>query len=91
MWTVLEHRMKAAKIIGKAPKQVQKKYELWKLVVKVEGPMALRSMTGFKDHALTGEWKGCRSSYLNDQYRVIYSIEAETVTVFVEKIGPHNY
>ena len=91
MWTVLEHRTKAAKVIDRAPPQVQRKYTGWKQLVEQDGPFELRRLPGYKDHALKGSWEGYRSSYLSDQYRVIYSIEQETVTVFVEQIGPHDY
>ena len=91
MWTVLEHRTKATKVIDRAPLQVRRKYTAWKQVVEQNGPFALRRLPGYKDHALKGSWEGCRSSCLNDQYRVIYSAEQETVTVFVEQIGPHDY
>jgi len=91
MWIVREHKSKATKVIDKAPKQVQEKYENWKQLVKCDGPSALRKIPGFHDEALEGKWKGCRSSRLNDQYRVIYSIHRKEVTVYVEKAGPHKY
>ncbi|MFA4875599.1 MAG: type II toxin-antitoxin system mRNA interferase toxin, RelE/StbE family [bacterium] len=91
MWTVLEHRTKATRVIDSAPLQVQRKYTVWKQIVQRDGPFELRKLPGFKDHALKGRWEGYRSSYLNDQYRVIYNIEKETVTVFVEQVGPHDY
>ena len=91
MWIVKEHKIKATKVIDKAPIQVQKKYTLWKQIIVQDGPLAVRKIGGFCDEPLSGEWKGCRSSRLNDKYRVMYRTEEEIVTVFVEKIGPHNY
>lgn len=91
MWRVIEHRTKATKVIDKAPVQVQRKYTVWKQLVEQDGPYVLRKLSGFKDHALKGNWGGYRSSYLNDQYRVIYCIEDNEVTVVVEQIGPHDY
>lgn len=91
MWRVVEHRTKAAKIIDKAPIQVRKKYTLWKQLIEQDGPYAVRKLTGFKDHALKGNWEGYRSSYLNDQYRVIYVIKESEVAVIVEQVGPHDY
>ena len=91
MWSIFEHKTKAAKIINKAPKQVREKYEFWKHLMGGSGPEAIKKFSGFRDHALRGKWDGSRSSYLNDQYRVIYIVEKETVGVFVQKIGPHDY
>lgn len=91
MWTVLEHKTKAEKVLDKAPKQVREKYEFWKEMMERDGPQKVRFFKGFKDEALKGEWKGCRSSRLNDQYRVIYSIDKKKVEIFVEKVGPHDY
>lgn len=91
MWKVIEHRIKATKIIDKAPVQVQRKYTVWKQLVEQDGPYALRKLPGFNDHALKGKWEGYRSSYLSNQYRVIYYIEEKEVTVIVEQVGPHNY
>ncbi len=90
-WLVVEHGTKAAKVIDRAPKQVQEKYEFWKELMQCQGPEAVRKLPGFRDHPLRGRWRGCRSSSLNAQYRVIYRIEYETMTVFVDKIGPHDY
>lgn len=91
MWKVIEHQTKAKKIINKAPKQVQRKYTIWKQLVESEGPTALRLIKGYRDHALKGTWEGYRSSSLNDQYRVIYLVKEMEITILVEQIGPHNY
>lgn len=89
-WRILENSS-AQKVILRAPLQVRQKYEFWKEQIEDEGPMGVRKWKGFYDHLLKGEWRGYRSSYLNRQYRVIYRIEMEIRTVFVEGIGPHNY
>ncbi len=91
MWKVIEHQTKATRIIDKSPKQVRSKYTFWKQLVEQDGPYAVRKIKGFRDHALNGDWKGYRSSSLNDQYRVIYAIEEKKITVVVEQIGPHDY
>jgi addiction module RelE/StbE family toxin len=91
MWKVIEHRTKAKKVIDKAPKQVQRKYTIWKQLVEKDGPLSLRPIKGYRDHALKSSWEGYRSSSLNDQYRVIYAIQEQEVTVVVEHIGPHDY
>jgi len=89
-WRILES-VYAQKIISRAPLQVRQKYEFWKEQIEDDGPMGIRKWKGFYDHLLKGVWEGYRSSYLNKQYRVIYRIETENRTVFVERIGPHNY
>ena len=90
MWHILEHK-KLNRIISKLPLQVVKKYELWKSIVFRHGPDKLREFPGFHDEKLKGELEGKRSSRLNLQYRVIYSIEKESITVYVLDITPHKY
>ena len=81
MWDVLEHR-KVAKSLAAAPVEVRKRYEKWKDIVAIRG---------FNDEALSGKWKGFRSSRLNIQYRVIYQVHRDQVLVQVEKVTPHDY
>jgi len=65
--------------------------ELWKDIVFRHGPEKLREFPGFHDEKLKGERKGQRSSRLSFQYRVIYRVERDIVTVFVLEITPHKY
>ena len=90
MWHIKEHR-NIDKTIAKLPAQVIKKYELWKDIVFRHGPDKLKEFSGFHDEKLKGDLEGKRSSRLNIQYRVIYIIENEIVTVFVIDITPHKY
>ena len=90
MWHIREHH-NLHKIIAKLPLQVVKKYELWKDIVFRHGPDKLREFPGFHDEKLKGELEEQRSSRLNIQYRVIYSIEKEIVSVYVVDITPHKY
>ena len=90
MWHIREHH-NLDKLIAKLPLQVVKKYELWKDIVFRHGPDKLREFPGFHDEKLKGEFEGQRSSRLNIQYRVIYSIEKEIVSVYVIDITPHKY
>ena len=90
MWTVYEHR-KVAKSLAAAPVEVQKRYEKWKDIVAISGPQGLKEIRGFRDEALSGQWKGFRSSRLNIQYRVIYMVQKDQVFVDVQKITPHDY
>ena len=84
---------RALKAIDRAPGQVRKKYELWQNLIEESGPLAVRvnNVPGFRDHALIGDWSGFRSSYLNKQYRVIYSIDEGDRCVGVQRVGPHDY
>ena len=90
MWHIKEHR-NIDKTIAKLPVQVIKKYELWKDIVFRHGPDKLKEFPGFHDEQLKGDLKGKRSSRLNIQYRVIYVVENEIVSIFVIDITPHKY
>lgn len=90
MWEINEHR-DIQKICRKLPLQVVKKYELWKEIVFRHGPEKLREFPGFRDESLAGELEGQRSSRLSLQYRVIYLVEREVVTVYVLTVTPHKY
>ena len=90
MWRIQEHRS-LDKIIEKLPLQVVKKYELWKDIVFRHGPEKLREFPGFHDEKLKAELEGQRSSRLNIQDRVIYSVEKDIITVYVIDITPHKY
>jgi addiction module RelE/StbE family toxin len=90
MWQVLEHR-RVVRRLAKTPVEILKRYEKWKDIVAISGPQGLRSIKGFRDEALGGEWKGHRSSRLGDQFRVIYRVEAQSVVVDVIDLTAHDY
>ncbi len=90
MWKVHESK-RAQKNIERLPLYIQEKYYLWKTVVIASSPTGLFNNAGYKDHALSGEWEGCRSSRLNQQFRVIYSIEWDGVYVDVHDVNAHDY
>jgi len=90
MWEVFEHR-RTARQLKKLPIEILKRYEKWKDIVSVSGPAGLRMIRGFNDETLRGDWKGHRSSRLNDQYRVIYRIERNEVRVEVVSVTAHDY
>ena len=90
MWEIFEHR-RTARQLKKLPIEILKRYEKWKDIVSVSGPAGLRMIRGFNDEALNGDWKGHRSSSLNEQYRVIYRIERNEVLVEVVSITAHDY
>lgn len=90
MWYVKEHR-DIGKTCRRLPLEIVKKYELWKDIIFRHGPKKLKEFPGFHDEALQGERKGERSSRLSLQYRVIYAVQPDVLTVFVSAITPHEY
>ena len=90
MWEVFEHRRVSGKL-RRLPAELLKRYEKWKDIVRISGPMGLRRIKGFCDEALRGEWKGCRSSRLSQQYRVIYRVERNEIQVRVIDLTAHDY
>ena len=90
MWEVLEHR-RVWKKLQRLPIEVLKRYEKWKDIVRTSGPQGLRLIRGFHDEALRGEWKGHRSSRLIQQYRVVYHVLANEVSVQVIDVTAHDY
>ena len=90
MWRIREHRG-IAKTCRKLPEAVAKKYELWKNIIFRHGPEKLKEFPGFHDEKLKGERAGQGSSRLSLQYRVIYAVKRDIVTVLVLEITPHNY
>jgi plasmid maintenance system killer protein len=90
MWIIQEH-IGVRKCCERAPKEVVRKYELWKDIVFRHGLEKLNEFPGFHDEKLRGQRKNQRSSRLNLQYRVIYTVNRDTVTVFVLEITPHKY
>jgi addiction module RelE/StbE family toxin len=90
VWQVWEHR-RVDNQLAKTPREVLKRYEKWKDIVQLSGPPGLRLIRGFHDEALSGEWKGFRSSRLGDQWRVIYRVATDQLTFYVESVTPHDY
>jgi hypothetical protein len=90
MWTIVEAR-DAAKAIDKLPQQVAERYALWCAIVRQSGPAGLRLIKSFHDEKLSGKLVTLRSSRLSGQWRVLYRIRANVVTVQVERITPHDY
>jgi addiction module RelE/StbE family toxin len=90
MWEVYEHR-RVSRQLDRLPIDVLKRYEKWKDIVVVSGPQGLRLIKGLRDEPLKGEWKGHRSSRLNDRYRVLYRVERERILVEVVSVTAHDY
>jgi plasmid maintenance system killer protein len=90
MWTILEAR-DAAKALDTLPPQVAEKYAFWCAIVRMSGPNGLRAIKSFHDEKLSGKLAHLRSSRLNQQWRVLYRVEADVVIVYVEDVTPHDY
>jgi mRNA-degrading endonuclease YafQ of YafQ-DinJ toxin-antitoxin module len=90
MWRIEEHR-RLDKQIASVPKDIVKRYEKWKDIASISGPPGLRLVKGFNDEALSGRWKGYRSSRLGLQWRVIYSTIPEDLLFQVASITAHDY
>ena len=73
------------------PRDILKRYEKWKDIAMLSGPPGLRLIKGFHDEALSGEWKGFRSSRLGIQYRVIYKVMPDQQLYQVVSLTAHDY
>jgi addiction module RelE/StbE family toxin len=91
MWIVLESRDADKSLSKSVPKEVLKRYEKWKDIVRMSGPQGLRLIKGFHDESLAGRWKGHRSSRLGIQWRVIYKVKSSLITIEVVEVNPHDY
>ncbi len=91
MWQIEEHRRVDKQLGGSVPLEVLKRYEKWKDIARLTGPPGLRAIKGFHDEALSGEWKGHRSSRLGLQWRVIYCVVANVLLIQVVQVTPHDY
>jgi plasmid maintenance system killer protein len=90
MWRIEEHRRVDRQLAG-APLEVLKRYEKWKDIAGISGPPGLRLIKGFHDEALSGQWKGYRSSRLGIQWRVIYRVVGEVLLIEVVSVTVHDY
>jgi len=90
MWSVAEHR-RVEKQLDSVPQEILKRYEKWQDIAMISGPPGLRAIKGFHDEALSGEWKGHRSSRLGIQFRVIYRVVAANQLFEVVSITAHDY
>ncbi|MEK6662319.1 MAG: type II toxin-antitoxin system mRNA interferase toxin, RelE/StbE family [Pseudomonadota bacterium] len=91
MWQIEEHRRVDKQLSGAVPIEVLKRYEKWKDIARLSGPPGLRAIKGFHDEALSGEWKGHRSSRLGLQWRLIYRVAANVLLIQVVQVTAHDY
>lgn len=77
-----------------APRLIQKA-EAWIEEAKVKGLAYVRNQSkeeaakGYKPHPLTGAKKGLDSIWLNDTYRMTYTIDKKTKTIHIDDITRH--
>ena len=90
MWEIYEHR-RVTRQLKRLPVEILKRYEKWKDIVTISGPRGLGAIRGLRDEALRGELRGHRSSRLGGQYRIIYRIAEEEVSVMVIDPSAHEY
>ena len=90
MWRIEEHR-RIDKQVASVPNEVLKRYEKWKDIASISGPPGLLLIKGFHDEALSGSWKGYRSSRLGLQWRVIYMVIPKELFFQVASITGHEY
>lgn len=90
MWQIFEHR-RVDKQCAAVPQEILKRYEKWKDIAAISGPLGLRQIAGFHDETLSGAWKGHRSSRLGTQYRVIYRVLPDELIFQVMAITAHDY
>ena len=65
----------------------------WAQTIIDQGPESLQAAPSiWADHALSGEWRGCRASSFSNRGRIIYRVERQIVTVVVIRITTtHDY
>ena len=90
MWRILKHHQVEKDLSARVPAEILKRYEKWKDIASLSGPPGLRAIKGFHDEALSGEWKGHRSSRLNERWRVIYRVVSHLLLVQVVRVTPHD-
>jgi len=90
MWHVFEHKA-VAKSLKTTPRDITIKYEAWKRIVELQGPLGLRYIKGFHDESLKGKWNGFRSSRFGLKWRIIYKVFTDRLEVYVFEINSHDY
>ena len=91
MWQIDEHRRVERQLSGSVPIEILQSYEKWKDIAGLSGLPGLRAIKGFHDEALSGEWKGHRSSRLGLQWRVIYRVVANVLQIQVVHVTARDY
>jgi len=91
MRRIEEHRCIDRQLTSRVPSETLKRYEKWKEIARLSGPVGLWAIKGFPDGVPQGQWKGHRSSRLNLQWRVIYRVQEDVLLIEVVEMTPHEY
>ena len=86
---VIDERPEIVFQLNKAPEKIQKKYDLWKFLVKMSGPFL--SASGWRTEKLSGPLKKFYSARLDKKWRVIFEVEGKMKIIAVLTITPHLY
>jgi len=82
---------RALKDLKKVPRHILVKFDLWVEIIETDGYEAMKKIKGFHDHALVGDRKGQRSSYLSRSWRVIYTFDHVTDSLQIEVLEVNNH
>ena len=88
MWMVRESPEVYFEII-EAPELVQRKYTVWKELVKQNGPFLPGK--GWNTEKLSGPLQGFYSARLNKKWRVIFEFSGKVKIIGVRTVTPHLY
>ena len=93
MGSVVRLTKHAQKDLKRIPRFILVQFDLWVEVIETEGYKTMQQIRGYNDHALHGDRKDQRSSYLSRSWRVIYKLDEVTNAIVVEvlEINHHEY
>lgn len=91
MKVILSRR--ANRDLRKVPNYIIEQFDLWVEIIEEEGIFTMRSIPGYRDHALKGDRNGQRSSSLSRSWRVIYEIDEKErpIVIKVLEVNNHDY
>lgn len=83
----------SSKQLRRIPKYIVIQFDLWVEVIETQSFEAMQEIKGYNDHALIGDRKGQRSSYLSRSWRVIYTKGSDSNRNIIEvlEINHHDY
>jgi plasmid maintenance system killer protein len=89
IWKVEDKKI--SKDIDKLPRHIQKHYSLWKRTVTELGIVKLREIKSYHFEKLQGKRQGQLSCRLSQDYRVIFEIYSNVVSIVVLEVNKHEY
>jgi proteic killer suppression protein len=81
----------AQKGFASAPPQVKAKLNQWISDVRKDGLSVVRQAPTYRDEPLKGQRQGEHSIRLNHQWRAIYKVEHNRLTLTLLEVTPHDY